>query len=296
MIAYRHSTYWVLAPSPTASELVVPAPLIYRVTYLTDAEAAQAEPWNVVGSMTDPFSYIGIRIFSPDGLPAQSLVLFKFGAKGPISYVADGRSFHGIEATTYQAASPLHRMIWDTEIHQGRLGYFLIGSERSMGLWKVVRAEVDYINRSIITIVPVKLANGLPSCHFDRIASNEIQIEIEHHWDDLQNALDRHSHRALITAPKNIVEGLLYYAIGDRIGGKRADLEAMLPTLRDLLLKKETLPLPFTELDYHLMSKLRLLHQRAHVEKGISRPLVPELALTAPQDLAEILRSVKLAD
>jgi hypothetical protein len=70
----------------------------------------------------------------------------------------------------------------------------------------------------------------------------------------------------------------------------------MLPMLRDLLSNRTPAKLPFTELDFHLMSKLRVLHQRTHVERAISRLLSPELALTAAQDLVELLRSVGLAD
>jgi hypothetical protein len=187
-------------------------------------------------------------------------------------------------------------MIWEGEIHQGRLGYFLIGSARQGNLWRVVRVETDYANRFVFTILPVILANGLPSPRFEKIEDTEIRGEVEHHWRDLQGALDQHSYRALVAAAKNVAEGLLYFATREQLGGKRADMGNMLPVLRSLLDKKEPTKLPFTELDYHLMSKLRLLHQRTHVEQGIVRPLRPELALTAAQDLAEVLRSVALAD
>ena len=296
-IVDRHSTCLTLAPSATGTpEPVVPAPVVFRVAYVTQAEAEQGDIQRSWNSLNERFAHIGVKLPSADGLPAQSLIVFLWRTAGPISYAVSGRSFLQIEATAYVAGAPGQQMVWESEIHQGRLGYFLIGSARTGNLWRVVRVETDYANRFVFTILPVTLANGLPSPRFERIKDSEIRTEIEHHWRDLQNALEHHSHRALFAAAKNVAEGLLYIETRELLGNKRADIGNMLPILRDLLAKKETKELPFTELDYHLMSKLRLLHQRTHVEQGISRPLQPELALTVAQDLAEVLRSVALAD
>jgi hypothetical protein len=296
-IVYRHSTYLTLAPSSTGTpEPVVPTPVIFRVVYVTEAEAERGDLQSSWNSLHERFANIGVKLPSADGLPAQSLIVFIWRTAGPISYAVNGRAFHGIDASAYGAAVPAQQMVWEGEIHQGRLGYFLIGSARQGNLWRVVRVETDYTSRFVFTILPVTLPNGLPSPRFERIEDDEIRTEVEQHWRDLQNALDHRSHRALVAAAKNVAEGLLYIETRERLGRKRADMGTMLPILRDLLAKKEPATLPFTELDYHLMSKLRLLHQRTHVEHGISRPLRPELALTAAQDLAEVLRSVGLAD
>jgi hypothetical protein len=296
-IVNRHSTYLVLAPSPTGTpEPLIPAPLVFRVAYVTQREAEQEEVRGGWNSIHERFAHVGVKLPSPDGVPAQSLIVFTWRSAGPISYAVGGRSFHGVDANTYGAATPGTGMAWESEIHQARLGCFLIGSERKGNLWRVVRVESDYGNRFVFTIIPVMLVNGLPSLRIDRIDDPDVRSEVEQHWRDLQNALDHHAYRALVTASKNIAEGILYFGIRDQSGNRRADLGTMLPILRDLLSKKRQAKLPFTELDFHLMSKLRILHQRTHVERGISRPLSPELALTCAQDLAELLRSVGLAD
>jgi hypothetical protein len=295
-IVDRHSTCLTLAPSATGTpEPVVPAPVVFRVAYVTQAEAEQGDIQRSWNSLNERFAHIGVKLPSADGLPAQSLIVFLWRTAGPISYAVSGRSFYKSKLPPTSQEHRDNRWSGRARCHQGRLGYFLIGSARTGNLWRVVRVETDYANRFVFTILPVTLANGLPSPRFERIKDSEIRTEIEHHWRDLQNALEHHSHRALVAAAKNVAEGLLYIETRELLGNKRADIGNVLPILRDLLAKKETKELPFTELDYHLMSKLRLLHQRTHVEQGISRPLQPELALTVAQDLAEVLRSVALA-
>jgi hypothetical protein len=247
-------------------------------------------------AFADRFAPVAVKLPSADDPPAQTLIVFNWQTAGPMSYVSSGRSFHGVDAEMYAAATPGQRMAWESDLHQSKFGYFLIGSERQSNLWRVYRVETDYINRFVFSIVPVTLVNGTPSLRLERLDDPEIRTEVGNHWKDLQTALDHHRYRSLITAAKNIAEGLLYFGIRDRLEGKRADIGSMLPLLRDLLPAKRSAKLPFTELDYHLMSKLRILHQRTHVEKGIAQPLRPELALTVVQDLVEILRSIGLAD
>lgn len=202
-IVDRHSTYLALAPSPTGTpEPIVPAPLVFRVAYVPQLEAEQGDLCAAWNSIHERFAHVGVKLSSSDGLPAQSLLVFTWRTAGPISYAVDGRSFHGIDASTYGVATPGHGMVWESEIHHARLGYFLIGSERQGNLWRVVRVESDYANRFVFTIVPVMLVNGLPSLRLDRLDDPDVRSEVEQHWRDLQNALDHHAHRALLQLPR----------------------------------------------------------------------------------------------
>lgn len=87
---------------------------------------------------TNALQILASKVPCPDGLPAQCVIVFVWRSESPISYVVDGRSLHGISADIYAAAAPAQQMLWESEIHQGRLGYILIGSARQGNLWHVV--------------------------------------------------------------------------------------------------------------------------------------------------------------
>jgi hypothetical protein len=58
-----------------------------------------------------------------------------------------------------------------------------------------------------------------------------------------------------------------------------------------------SLGLPLSELDFHLMQKLRLLHQRTHPGRVATegRSIRPELALSVAEDAIEIVTSIGLS-
>ncbi len=60
---------------------------------------------------------------------------------------------------------------------------------------------------------------------------------------------------------------------------------------------KQALALPFGFLDYHLMSKLRILHGQCHSDRVMisGRLVEPEFALTVVADLVQVLMSTGLA-
>jgi hypothetical protein len=156
--------------------------------------------------------------------------------------------------------------------------------------------EVDHLGRCQFTALPVTLPHGLPAPKFDPIEA-PLRDELVQHWSELERAYVEHRSYALVTAAKNVGEGLLYWKLREKTGGKRRDIGNLLQTLRSLLDDKATRDAaPFSYLDFHVLSKLRLLHERTHPERATRERLTPELALTTAQDIVAVLRSLRLAD
>jgi hypothetical protein len=106
-----------------------------------------------------------------------------------------------------------------------------------------------------------------------------------------------HRSYAIVTAAKNIGEGLLCWKLGKRAVHKRQDIGNLLQTLKAILDDKAARDtVPFSFLDYHLFSKMRLLHERTHPEHASRERLTPELALSATQDIVYVLRTMGLTD
>ena len=76
----------------------------------------------------------------------------------------------------------------------------------------------------------------------------------------------------------------------------RITLDQGLAEVGERLKAKQALALPFDFLDYHLMSKLRILHGHCHSDRVVisGRLVEPELALTVVTDLVQVLRSTGL--
>jgi IS1 family transposase len=196
----------------------------------------------------------------------------------------------------YRVVGPGEGWGWESEIGSGRLGYFLLGASQGTNLWRIARVETDHVGRCEFTVIPVTLPHGLPTPEFDAIDVG-LREELVQQWAELGRAYVEHRSHALVTAAKNVGEGLLYWKLGDRSGRKRQDLGSLLQKLKSLLddkLARETAP--FSDLDYHLLSKLRLLHARTHPERATRDRLTPELALSAAEDIVAVLRSLHLAE
>jgi hypothetical protein len=69
-----------------------------------------------------------------------------------------------------------------------------------------------------------------------------------------------------------------------------------LKKLKSALDQKQSIALPFSDLDYHLMSKARILHGHTHTDRIVieGRLVEPEFALSVAADIVEVLRSAGL--
>ena len=193
------------------------------------------------------------------------------------------------------AAVSLSLYPWGSDLRRGRPGYFLTGLSEAGNLFRVARVESDLAGRQLFTLSPVRLASGLPDADFSAINNELLRQKLERDWGEVQRCLAGNLYSSLITAAKNVAESLVVYSVGRQ--SKKMTLAQGLLQVEKSLQAKQPGQLPFTFLDYHLMSKLRILHANTHPDSVVisGRLVDPEFALTVVADLVEVLRSVRLA-
>jgi hypothetical protein len=172
----------------------------------------------------------------------------------------------------------------------------LIGAAHQSSLWRIRRTQIDHAGRLLFTLQPVKPASGLPQPDFSVIADEIIRAETQKSWDDLVHAVAGDRVSLVVKSAKQVAENILYFEllrIG-RISPGNHDLYALLTHLKAMLEDKQKRQAPsFTDLDYHLMQKLRILHGGTHIGRVIvnGRSLSAEYGLTVALDLVEVLTS-----
>lgn len=299
-VVNRHNTFLVLAQGPTGTpEPIVPSPILHKAVYLSNYDASSGDLRRSSAELDSPQVTLLAKFPSPDGPPAQTALLFPYQCEEIVSYQANGRSFPRIAARRYRAAGPGQGYIWQTDILQGRPGYFLIGSAEATNLWRIARVEVDYAQRYDFTLIPVRFAHGLPTPDFTKITDQAIRKETEQHWSELQDALVRNRPYGVVTAAKNTAESLLYYFLltAGHISAGNRSLADLLKKLESVLADANTkATVPLDPLSLHLIQKMRILHGRTHVGRVVTdgRAITPELALTVATDLVEVLRCASL--
>jgi len=170
----------------------------------------------------------------------------------------------------------------------GSYGYFLTGVVGDDSLWRLFRLESDVFLRSIFTLAPVRLAAGCPQADFSSLSDPTLAQEITAQYADVCRSVVAHSYRNVVTQARNIVEGIIWARLG-ATGGR--DLFADLRTIKNLLETKKGSS-GWTELEYHLAHKIRLVHSQTHAAQVAKsgRALTPEFALSVAEDLIELLR------
>jgi len=141
----------------------------------------------------------------------------------------------------------------------------------------------------------VQLASGLPEIDFSAIDNDLLRQKLVNDWSEVQRCLANNLYSSLITAAKNVAESLVVFAVGD--SSAKLTFQQGLAELGRRLETKQSCRLPFEFLDYHLMSKLRILHGSTHSDRVVvsGRLVEPEFALTVADDLVQVLRSTGLA-
>lgn len=213
-----------------------------------------------------------------------------------ISYQDGGRSFHGHWATEYVAAKSSQEYPWGSDIAQGLHGSFLIGAMHRSNLWRVKCAQADHLGRLLFTLMPVKPVAGLPQPDFSVINDEVIRTETEKAWDDMVHALSGDRMSAVVKSAKQVAENVLYFGLlkmGQITPGNYdfAELLARLKSTLEDRLKRQLCS--FTDLDYHLMQKLRILHGGTHIGRVVvnGRAASKEYGASVTLDLVEILTS-----
>jgi hypothetical protein len=280
----------VLAPDtsgiPTLAE---PQPTLLKAEYLADDYLEQGLPM-ARARLGDIRNGLFFLRPCPDGPPNRTGWYFTYHRALNISWFDGKTSRHSELAHLFRTTTSSDDSPWLKDARRGRFGYFLTGEAPETSLWRVIRLESDAFNHSVFTLSPIRVAANLPAPDFSSLGASSITEELAQQYDDLCRSFTQHAYRDVVTKARNIVEGIVanrLRILNQLSSGKLSD------DLRqvEMLLNGPTRDsCGWTDMDYHLSHKIRLLHARTHVNQvARSGPLRPEFALTVLEDLAYLL-------
>jgi hypothetical protein len=281
----------VLTPDAAGTPTVIhPAPILYRAAYISSYEVDIGMQGARSGLTNDQCSLLA-PVPCPDGPPFRSGLLFvKPQARNGVAWRDASTNYLGASMLHYAAATARADWNWLDDARAGRYGYFLTGTVGDNSLWRLFRLEVDTFNRSIFTLAPVRLASGCPQVDFSSLSDPLLKGEIDAQYVDMCRSVVTHSYRDVVTKARNITEGLISARL--RVTGHSTgrDLFSDLQTIKRLI-RQHRDTCGWTELEYHLAHRIRLVHARTHATATAKtgRPLKPEFALSVAEDLIELL-------
>jgi hypothetical protein len=169
----------------------------------------------------------------------------------------------------------------------------MTGHAGDESLWRVTRLETDAFDRSVFTLAPIRMAGNLPVPDFSALENPLLAEELTEQYQDLCRSVTQHAYRDVVTKARNIVEGLVgaRLQVQQQPGSDR--LYDYLTAVGKLLNDKQTRDTcGWTDLEYHLCHKIRLLQGQTHIVRVLQTGgLRPELALTVVEDLAYLLEA-----
>jgi len=269
--------------------LVDPQPTLFKAEYVGLDNMEQELP-TARARLGDIRNGLFFLIPCPDGPPYRTGWHFTYKTALNISW-SDGKTSHHSElahlfcTTTSSADWP-----WVRDARKGRVGYFVTGDAGDSCLWRVTRLESDAFNHSVFTLAPIRVAGNLPAPDFSTFGEPLRTAELTQQYQDLCRSVTQHAYRDVVTKARNIVEGLVAARLRVQNRPASGNLFEDLKQLEQLLRGSTRDTCGWTDLEYHLCHKIRLLHAQTHVNQVVQiGPLRPELALTAVEDLAYLL-------
>lgn len=264
---------------------VDPQPMATRSVYIhagrtehEDLQQAQIE----LGTGRSLLVYVAC----PDGPPRRCALCFTFQRTitGPWQ---EQTIHHGAELHEYAVTTTFAGWSWLSEHENESAGYFLTGVASETSLWRVLRIEKDAFSRSLFTLSPIRLNATLVAADFAPLEDALLVGQLRAQYEDLARSVEQHAFRDVVTKAKNIIEGVIAGKLG--LLDDRDRLDSGLKMIRKLLEDKETrAACGWTDLQYHVAQKIRLLHGRTH---ATTRTLLrPEFALSVVEDLNFLLR------
>jgi hypothetical protein len=292
-ILHRSRVPLVLIPDSTGIPTVLhPSPVLHRAAYVSDNVQETGVPAAKQELGTDKCSLLA-PISCPDGPPYRAALLFTF--QQPVTGMPwrDGsQSFPAASMLQFAPVTTQAPWQWISDARQGRPGYFLTGTVGTDSLWRLFRLETDAFHRAIFTLVPVQLSSGCPHADFSSVSTPLLAVELAAQYVDLGRSVAGHSYRDVVTKARSIVEGLISERL--KVSGYSVgrDLFDDLQTIKRLLedsQQRDTCG--WTQLEYHLAHKIRLVHGQTHATQTAKsgRVLRPEFALSVVEDLVELL-------
>jgi len=209
--------------------------------------------------------------------------IFKYTRQERLSVLQGGRLTQKLPVQIYREARK-ENYTWDNDLTKG---LFITGDGDPASMWKVSRLERDVFGAPLLTLSPLITAGGFPDLDLSTVVDPLTRNEIEGHYRELQKSFQTSAYRALVTNAKNVAEALIPLKAGLAPG--RTFHETLKKIDRNQG-KSGGIP----ELSYYLAQKLRILHQRTHLDRVRTqgRGIESEFAFTLVQDLIEILREL----
>lgn len=283
----------ILTPDSAGTPTVVqPQPILYRTVYLS-ADELETGMARARGQLAGDNCWLLVPVPCPDGPPHRSALLFAFQQAIPgMSWRDEGQSFHGDKLLQYKPTTTQGPWTWLNEMRAGQSGYFLTGTVGDSSLWRLFRLETDAFHRAVFTLSPVRLIAGCPHADFSRLGDPLLASEVAAQYRDLCASVVAYAYRDVVTKARNIVEGLVSARLAVAGQPTSRDLFGDLRTIKRLLEDdKQRDTCDWTQLEYHLAHKIRLVHSQTHPTQTVKtgRALRPEFALSVVEDLIELL-------
>jgi hypothetical protein len=273
---------WLAPDSSGVAIPFNPQPIILRAAFspsLDEQSMWAARAW----LMGEQHWLLGLAP-CPDGPPHRLAFLFIRRNVPKVTMYQDGNYLrHGVTVTWYQRA---------TLVTSLGPGLFLTSTIDGGSVWRAFRQELDPFNRWILTLSPVRPSSQCPEPDFSMIKSPLVAAEVTAQYADMVRAVTANSYRDVVTKAKNIVEAI----VAERLGKteKSRDLFENLKAVKTSLDERQQRDsCGWTDLEYHLANKIRLVHGQTHATgpAKMGRPLRPEFALSTVEDLIELLYS-----
>lgn len=233
--------------------------------------------------IADPLCSLMTFTNCPDGPPYRTALLYLYRGKTTVACQDGPYSRLGKEARLYRRANKTFSLGYNE-------AFFLTGPATGASLWRLFRAEIDVFDQWVLTLSPVLFSSKFPEADFSSVTTAFLVKEVSDQYADLARAYTVHSYREVVTKAKNIVEAL----IADKLGRTKEsrDLYEDLRLIRRFLDDKQSRELcGWTDIEYHLANKIRLVHGQTHATAPAKtgRALRPEFALSTVEDLVELL-------
>jgi hypothetical protein len=279
----RNSAPLWLAPDSNGVGLALtPQPTILRAAYspsLDEQSMSAARAW-LMGEQ----HWLLALALCPDGPPHRLAFLFvKQNEPRTITFQDGSYTKLATKVFWYRRATPVTSL---------GPGFFLTGTVDNGSIWRVFRQELDPFNRWVLTLSPVHLSSQCPRPDFSSLKTPLVAAEVAAQYEDMVRAITTNSYRDVVTKAKNITEAI----VAERLGKteKSRDLFENLKAVRKFLDDPQQRDAcGWTDLEYHLANKIRLVHGQTHATgpARLGRPLRPEFALSTVEDLIDLLYS-----
>jgi hypothetical protein len=283
----------ILVPDSNGVPTVVePQPLIFRAVYI-GPDLLDALLPNASGQLLSPHCHLFRPLQSPDGPPYRTGMIFlSQGIVERGSWRDGSESYHGSQMRKYAAATSHAGHDWVQDVRRERPGYFLTGQSAESSLWRLFRLEPDALGHQIFTLAPVQFSPRCPRADFSSVTDAALRAELIAQYDEFCQRVAANAYRDALTKARNIVEGLIAFRLASQGQPTGRDLWVALTKVKELLERTRGSG-GWSDIEYHLAHKIRLLHAQTHTGRVVEtgRPIRPEFALTVAEDLAELLRT-----